>query len=134
MNLSQRRRNHEETLLSHWIPDGGGGSAHSSPEQVASPTGHGDTFRGEVTDTFCAHNGSHTEMMTKMTSMGRDKVTCAKECANIGAKYVLYDEAQRRAYKLDDQAKAEAFAGKKVRVSGTLDGDEIRVASFEALG
>jgi hypothetical protein len=96
--------------------------------------GTANTFRGEVTDTFCAHNGSHTEMMTKMTSMGRDKVTCAKECANIGAKYVLYDEAQRRAYKLDDQAKAEAFAGKKVRVSGTLDGDEIRVASFEALG
>jgi hypothetical protein len=66
--------------------------------------------------------------------MGRDKETCAKECAKIGAKYVLYDEAQKRVYKLDDQARAEAFAGKQVRVSGTLDGDEIRVASFQALG
>lgn len=92
------------------------------------------TFRGEVTDTFCAQNGSHTEMMAKMTSMGHDKETCVKECAKIGAKYVLYDEAQKKVYKLDDQAKAEAFAGKTVRVSGTLEGDAIRVASFEAVG
>ena len=73
-------------------------------------------------------------MMAKMASMGRDKETCTKKCKQIGAKYVLYDEAQKRVYKLDDQAKAEAFAGKKVRVSGTLEGDAIRVANLEALG
>jgi hypothetical protein len=106
----------------------------TAPLKLPARSGMANTFRGEVTDTFCAKNGSHTEMMTKMTSMGRDRETCAKECAKIGAKYVLYDEAQKRAYKLDDQAKAQAFAGKKVRVSGTLDGDEIRVASFQALG
>jgi Protein of unknown function (DUF5818) len=92
------------------------------------------SFRGEVTDTFCAQSGSHNEMMAKMSSMGRDKETCVKQCTKIGAKYVLYDEAQKRVYKLDDQAKAQAFAGKQVRVSGTLEGDAIRVAQVEALG
>ncbi len=102
--------------------------------KLPARSGTTNTFRGEVTDTFCAQNGSHTEMMAKMTSMGRDKETCAKECAKIGAKYVLYDEAQKRVYKLDDQAKAAAFAGKTVRVSGTVEGDAIRVASFQAAG
>lgn len=97
-------------------------------------SGTANTFRGEVTDTFCAKNGSHNEMMAKMTSMGRDNETCAKQCTKIGGKYVLYDEVQKRVYKLDDQAKAEAFAGKRVRVSGTLDEDAIRVANVEALG
>jgi len=106
----------------------------TAPLKLPARSGMANTFRGEVTDTFCAKNGSHTEMMSKMTSMGRDRETCAKECAKIGAKYVLYDEAQKRVYKLDDQAKAEAFAGKQVRVSGTLEGDAIRVARVEALG
>jgi len=102
--------------------------------KLPARSGTTNTFRGEVTDTFCAESGSHDAMMKKMTSMGRDKETCAKQCTKIGAKYVLYDEAQKKIYKLDDQAKAQAFAGKKVRVSGTLDGDAIRVASLEALG
>lgn len=102
--------------------------------KLPARSGTTSTFRGEVTDTFCAQNGSHTAMMAKMTSMGRDKETCAKECAKIGAKYVLYDEAQKKVYKLDDQTKAEAFAGKTVRVLGTLEGDAIKGARFEALG
>src|SRR5438477_13135600 len=57
----------------------------TAPLKLPARSGTANTFRGEVTDTFCAHNGSHTEMMTKMTSMGRDKETCAKECAKIGA-------------------------------------------------
>ena len=102
--------------------------------KLPARSGTANTFKGEVTDTFCAQNGSHDEMMAKMPSMGRDKETCAKQCTKIGGKYVLYDGAQKRIYKLDDQAKAEAFAGKQVRVSGTLEGDAIRVAHVEALG
>jgi hypothetical protein len=93
-----------------------------------------NTFNGEVTDTICARSGSHNEMMAKMPTMGRDNETCTKKCTQIGAKYVLYDEANKRIYKLDDQSKAEAFAGKKVRIAGTLEGDAIRVVSVEALG
>jgi deoxycytidylate deaminase len=93
-----------------------------------------NTFTGEVTDTICARSGSHNEMMAKMSTMGHDKETCTKKCTQIGAKYVLYVEANQRFYKFDDQAKAEAFAGKKVRVSGTLEGDAIRVTKVEAVG
>jgi hypothetical protein len=100
------------------------------PGWSGTPTAN--TFTGEVTDTICARSGSQNEMMAKMASMGRDKETCTKKCTQIGAKYVLYDEANKKFYNLDGQAKAEAFAGRKVRVSGKLEGDVIRVANVEA--
>jgi hypothetical protein len=43
-------------------------------------------FTGEITDTFCAKNRSHEEMMNEMKSMGRDKQTCAQKCAQIGGR------------------------------------------------
>ena len=92
------------------------------------------SFTGEVTDSICAKSGSHAEMMAKMQSMGRDKDTCTKQCAGLGAKYVLYDEGSQAVYTLDDQGKAEKFAGRKVRVAGTLAGHQIKVTNVEAVG
>lgn len=92
------------------------------------------TFTGEVTDSICANSGSHNEMMAKMPSMGRDKETCTKKCAEIGAKYVLYDESTKAVYTLDDQQKAKTFAGRRVRVAGTVAGNQIRVTNLEAAG
>jgi hypothetical protein len=103
---------------------------------LSAPAGQADpkTFTGEVTDSICAGSGSHDEMMAKMPNMGRDKETCTKQCAQMGAKYVLLDEATKQVYTLDDQVKAQALAGHKVRVSGTLSGDKIAVTNVEALG
>jgi hypothetical protein len=102
------------------------------------PSGSGQsavkTLTGEVTDTICAKSGSHDEMMAKMQSMGREKETCTKKCAEIGAKYVLYDDANKAVYILDDQAKAQTFAGRRVRVVGAVDGNNIRVKDVEAVG
>jgi hypothetical protein len=92
------------------------------------------TFTGEVTDSICGKSGSHDEMMAKMKSMGRDKETCTKECAEIGAKYMLYDEGSKAVYTLDDQEKAKTFAGCRVRVAGTPAGNQIRVTNVEAVG
>jgi hypothetical protein len=92
------------------------------------------TFTGEVTDAICAKSGSHDEMMAKMQSMGRDKETCTRKCAQLGAKYVLYDEADKAVYNLDNQSKAQTFAGRRVRVAGTLDGKQIRVTDVRAIG
>jgi Protein of unknown function (DUF5818) len=89
-------------------------------------------FTGEVTDTFCAKNKSHEEMMNENKTMGRDKQTCAQKCAQIGAKYVLLDASKGTVYQLDDQAKAATFAGQDVRVVGTLENDQLKVASIEA--
>ena len=53
-------------------------------------------------------------------------------CKN-GALFVLRDDVNNVWYHLDDQQKAERFAGKKVQVIGILDGrvDEIRIQSIE---
>jgi hypothetical protein len=89
-------------------------------------------FTGEVMDSLCAKNGSHDEMMDEMKSMGRDKATCTQKCIQLGGKYVLYDAAKKTVYNLDDPDKVEAFAGRKVRVSGTLEKNKIRVSSVQA--
>jgi len=92
------------------------------------------TLKGEVTDTICAKSGSHDEMMAKMQSMGRDGATCTKKCAELGAKYILYDKDNKTVYDVDNQAKVEAFAGQEVRVTGTLDGNKIKVTDVRAVG
>ena len=90
------------------------------------------TFSGEIMDSLCAKAGSHDQMMKDMKSMGKDKMTCSAKCIQLGAKYVLFDSTNKSIYELDDQTKAEQFAGQKVRVSGALQKRKIKVASIEA--
>lgn len=72
------------------------------------------TFTGVVGDSECAA-GSHAGMR-----MGPSDAECTKACVDAhGATYVLYDGA--RAYALSDERAAEPFAGRRVRVVGTLD-------------
>ena len=92
------------------------------------------TFSGEIMDSLCAKDGTHEKMMDEMKSMGRDKNTCATKCAQLGSKYVLFDADKKTIYGLDDQDKAEAFAGQKVRVLGTLAKNKIKVENIEAVG
>ena len=89
-------------------------------------------FTGEVTDTFCAKNKSHEEMMNENKTMGREKQTCAQKCVQIGGKYVLLDVSKGTVYQLDDQGKAAAFAGLEVRVVGTLENNQLKIASIDA--
>jgi len=39
----------------------------------------------------------------------------------VGAKYVLEDKTSGARYKLDKEDKAQQFAGKHVKITGTLD-------------
>jgi hypothetical protein len=85
------------------------------------------TFSGEIMDSQCAKNGSH-EMMLKKEGMGdKDpndpmvKKMCTQNCVKMGGKYVLFEPASKAVYELDEQTKAEQFAGQKVKVTGTLD-------------
>src|SRR5947208_16650626 len=72
------------------------------------------TFTGVVTDDMCA-NADHSHMR-----MGETAAECAVACNGAhGAPYVLFDG--KNAYTLSDQRTPEKFAGKKVRVVGTLD-------------
>ena len=99
----------------------------------SSPTGP-QTIAGEVTDTLCAPSKSHLGMMAKMPNMGHDASSCAKECAKIGAQYVLLDNQTGKVYQVDDQAKIAQFAGHRVRITGTLTASGIRVASVNVIG
>lgn len=102
-------------------------SGQSSP---ATP----QTIVGEVTDTICAPSKSHSGIMAKMPNMGHDASSCAKECAKIGAKYVLLDNQTGRVYQVDDQAKIAQFAGQRVKVTGTLTASGIKIANVNVIG
>ena len=98
---------------------------------LQSEPGGVQTYSGEVMDDLCAKDKTHAKMMDQMKSMGNDPAVCSKKCVELGAKYVLYDQQKGTVYGLADQDKAEAFAGHKVRISGTLDKKRIKIAKIE---
>jgi hypothetical protein len=71
------------------------------------------TFDGTISDDMCAFN--HAVMR-----MGPTDEECTRACVEEhDAAYVLVDDAH--VYRLSDQQAAKAFAGKKAKVTGTLD-------------
>ena len=82
------------------------------------------SFVGEIGDSQCAFNvhsltRSHTEMM-KNKSMGGTPTNCTNYCIKyLGGDFVL--AVGDVVYRLDDQEKASAFAGLKVKLTGSLD-------------
>ena len=68
------------------------------------------TFQGVITDSMCGKD--HAMMKVAPDSK------CVMECAKHGSKYALFDG--KTAYVLSDQKTPEQFAGKKVRIIGTL--------------
>ena len=77
-------------------------------------------YTGEITDTICAGGGSHASMMSKEgTKNAKD---CVLQCVKDGSKFVLAIASPRAVYNLDDQEKAQDYAGEKVTIVGTYDG------------
>jgi hypothetical protein len=90
----------------------GGLSAQKAPSFSVR---NGETFTGEITDSFCAEDGHHIGMI-------KSERNCILTCVKFdGAEFVLYNSETKRIYKLDDQQKPEAFAGQEVTVTGTYD-------------
>ena len=78
---------------------------------VASQSG--STFVGTISDEMCALD--HSAMR-----MGPTDAECTRACVEEhDAAYVLVDGAA--VYRLSDQQAPKPFAGKKVKVVGTLD-------------
>jgi len=77
------------------------------------------TYKGQVMDSACAKAGNH-DAGYKMTGTSTPK-DCTLACMKAGSKLMLYNPATKTAYELDDQSKAEEFAGQDVKVEGTLD-------------
>src|SRR5678810_112699 len=71
-------------------------------------------FIGIITDSMCS-SADHKGMQ-----MGPTDAECTVACVLAhGALYVLYDG--KEVYTLSDQKTPEKFAGKQVKVTGTLD-------------
>ena len=78
------------------------------------------TFTGEIMDSQCSQMGNHDGMM-KMHENIKTSKDCTLGCVKNGGKFVLFNATDKTVYQLDDQKKPVAFAGAKVRVTGTLD-------------
>ena len=83
------------------------------------------SLRGAIVDSQCAFNvhsdaRSHEWMMKHNVQGARDEESCTQHCVkDMGGSYVLV--VKNDVYKLDDQVKAEQFAGKKVKLNGSLE-------------
>jgi hypothetical protein len=80
------------------------------------------TYTGVITDTMCGKD--HAMMNIKPDSK------CVAECVKSGSKYALLEGSN--VYELSDQKTPEKFAGQKVKVTGTLEGQTIQVKSISA--
>jgi len=79
------------------------------------------TMTGYISDSHCGAKGAkagHAECATK----------CVTE---HGGKYVFVDDADHKVYAVDAQDKVAAHAGHHVTVKGTVDGDNLKLASIE---
>jgi hypothetical protein len=80
------------------------------------------TFTGVITDAMCGKD--HAMMGVKPDSK------CVLECVKSGSKYALIEG--NNVYELSDQKAPEKFAGQKVKVTGTLNGNVLQVESIAA--
>ncbi|MDX2149316.1 MAG: DUF5818 domain-containing protein [Bryobacteraceae bacterium] len=85
----------------------------SMPLAAALLLAQAKTYTGVITDTMCGKDHAH---------MGNSQPIeeCVKACVKAGKdKYALLTP-DGKLYKLSDQKAPEAFAAKKVKVTGTL--------------
>ncbi len=93
------------------------------------------TLQGAIVDSQCAfnvhsENNSHEWMIKRGVQNAYDEKSCSVHCVkDMGGSYVLV--VKKDVYRLDDQSKAEMFAGKNVKLSGSLDAKTHTVHVFE---
>jgi hypothetical protein len=87
--------------------------------------GKDGAWTGWISDSHCAAKGEPKP----------DYGGCATSCVkNQNAKYVLYSPADKKVYQLDAQDKASGHSGHHVKVSGTVEGEMIKVKAIEMTG
>jgi hypothetical protein len=79
------------------------------------------SWNGWITDEACGAKGAN--------AAHKD---CAVKCLEKGSKLVLYNNADKKLYKLDKQDVAKEHLGHEVTVKGTATGQSIAVDSIEA--
>ncbi len=79
------------------------------------------TWTGVISDDHCGYKAKHS-------------AECVNGCVkNHGAKYALVDATDKKVYILDPQTGAAEHANETVKVTGTVDGNTIKVTKIEAV-
>jgi hypothetical protein len=91
------------------------------------------SFTGEIMDSECAADGSHSAMMQKEGF--KTAKDCTMGCVKGSVQFVLYGAGDKKIYQLDDQEKPSDYAGQKVTIIGTYDGatKTIHVQTIQAV-
>jgi hypothetical protein len=77
------------------------------------------TWTGYISDSQCGVKGASEK-----------HADCAAKCVKEhGAKYVFVNDADKKVYAIDAQDKVAAHAGHHVTVTGSVDGDTLKLAS-----
>src|SRR5206468_13040567 len=88
---------------------------------VFTGMGWAQSWVGTVSDSMCG---------TKHAKASDEAAACVAKCVSGGSKYVLVSRG--KVFQLDPQDKFADFAGKSVKVTGTMSGDAITAESVEA--
>lgn len=79
------------------------------------------TWTGYITDSHCGVKGAKA-------GHGECAAKCVKE---HDAKYVFVNDADKKVYAIDAQDKVAPHAGHHVTVKGSVDGDNLKLASID---
>jgi hypothetical protein len=94
--------------------------AHPAPARV---------FLGYISESDC---GQDHAVMLATGKMGSTDRECVLKCVRQGAAFGFVDSERKGFYQLDDQEKPRPFAGRRVRLTGRLEGDTFFVQAIEA--
>ena len=79
------------------------------------------SWTGYISDSKCGVKGAK-----------EGQAECTAKCVNDkGAKYVFVNDADKKIYAIDDQAKVAAHAGHHVTVKGDVSGETLKLESID---
>jgi hypothetical protein len=78
------------------------------------------TWTGWISDSKCRVQAAHDG--------ARD---CTLKCVKEGAKYVFVNDGDKKVYAIDAQDKVADHAGHRVKVTGSVEGDTLKLASID---
>ena len=89
---------------------------------AAAPTK--GSWTGWITDSHCGAKGANA----------KHSKDCVEKCAKENGKIVFFNEGDQKLYGIDKQDEALTHVGHQVKVTGTVDGENIAVEKIEKAG
>jgi hypothetical protein len=79
-----------------------------------------ETWTGWIADSKCGAKAAHDGARE-----------CTIKCVKEGAKYVFVNDADKKVYVVDAPEKVADHAGHHVKVTGTVEGDTLKLTSID---